>query len=168
MKRILAGALGGVAVAMAIFGAGPANADNEYAGQTYGKAAASISGYGGTAVIASRVGDYLPTEECIVTRSRSAKFLDSSGNAGSKVHLYLNCNDTQTAGHPGYSAATPTGKKALEAKQQSLSLSDDYAKAVAAGSTPACLKNDDNANYCTKLCTASKACSAELSEALGL
>ncbi len=168
MKKILASAVGGMAVAVAVFGAGPANADNEYVGQTYGKAAESISGWGGKAVVASRVGDYLPTEECIVTRSRMAKFLDGSGNSSSTVHLYLNCNDTKTAGHPGYSAATPTGQKAQTRRQQSAMISEDYAQATADGKTPICARDDQYITWCTTVCTESGSCSEELTEALGL
>lgn len=166
MKKILAGVLGGAAVAAAIFGAGPANADNEYAGMTYAKAEETIQSYGATAVIASRVGDYLPTEECLVTRSRRANFLDSSGNSGSKIHLYLNCNDTKTAGHPGYSVATPEGKKAQALRETATSISKDYAAATADGKEPFCA--DKYYEWCQRQCEAAGSCSAEVLEYLGL
>jgi hypothetical protein len=165
VKKILAGALGGAAVAVAIFGAGPANADNEWAGRTYEQVASAL---GQAPVIASRVGDYLPTPQCVVTRSRTANFLDSSGNKSGKVHVYLNCGDTKTAGHPGYSAATPTGQKAQTRRQQSAMISEDYAKSNADGKTPICERDDQYITWCTQVCTDSGSCSAELTEALGL
>ncbi len=167
MKRILAGALGGAAVAVAIFGAGPANADNEYAGQTYEKAEAQVSQYGGTAVIASRVGDYLPTAECLVTRSRAGNSLDSSGNSrGNQVYLYLNCNDvTAQAGHPGNSIASVEGKKAKALRDWGSNISSDFAKASAAGQESWCEKNTGNCKYA---CEQSGTCSAEVLEYLGL
>lgn len=166
MKRILAGAVGGAAVLAAVFGAGSANADNEYAGQTYEKAAASISQWG-KAVIASRVGDYLPTDQCIVTRSRSGNFLDSSGNGrGGEVLLYLNCNDVSAqGGHSGNSVTTPTGKRDQEQRQSANELSEDYAAATAAGEQPWCEKNADQ---CYNFCEKTGYCSAELNEFLGL
>ena len=166
MKKILASAIGGVAVAAAVLGAGPANADNEYVGMTYGKAAESISGWGGTATIASRVGDYLPTEECLVTGSRSGNFADSSGNLrGGQVLLHLNCNDTKTDGHSGYSVMTPQGKKAQQTRQTANSINEDFAAATAAGEESWCTKNADS---CARFCENSGLCSAEVTEALGL
>ena len=166
MKKILAGALGGAAVAVAVFGAGPASAVNEYVGQTYEKAAASISNGGGTPVIASRVGDYLPTEQCIVTGSRRGNFLDASGNSrGGQVLLSLNCNDTMTAGHPGYSVMSPQGAKAQQLKELGTTISSDYAKRTAAGKDPYCAEHYE---WCQKQCTAAGNCSAEVMEYLGL
>lgn len=166
MNRILASAAVGAAVAGAIFGAMPAHADNEYAGLTYEKAAESISGSGGTAVVASRVGDYLPTEQCLVTGSRAGNFLDSSGNnSGGKVLLYLNCNDTKTAGHPGYSVMTPEGKKYQQTRQTADSINEDYAQASAAGQESWCEKNADS---CANFCQKAELCSAEVMQALGL
>jgi hypothetical protein len=162
VKKILAGALGGAAVAVAIFGAGPANADNEWAGRTYEQVASAL---GQAPVIASRVGDYLPTPQCVVTRSRTANFLDSSGNKSGKVHVYLNCGDTMTAGHSGYSVMTPEGKKAQQTRETAADISNDYAKATAAGQQSWCEKNADS---CANFCQKSGLCSAEVSEFLGL
>lgn len=117
-----AGAVGAAAVSLLTFGAGTAAAINEYAGQTYADATQAISSAGQTAVIASREGSYLPTDQCMVTGSRSANFLDSSGvNGGGRVLLYLNCNDTYAHdGHPGNSLGSPEGRAAkadADAKQ---------------------------------------------------
>lgn len=166
MRKILAGAVGGAAVVAAVFGAGTAHADNEYAGMTYGKALESIQGWGGTATIASRIGEYLPTEECLVTRSRSGNFLDSSGNGGGgEVLLYLNCTDTKTDGHPGYSVMTPQGKKAQQTRQTAESINENYAQATAAGEKSWC---EENASQCAQFCEQAGLCSAEVTELLGL
>ncbi len=166
MKKFLAGAVGGAGLVAAIFGAGIASADNEYAGLTYEKAAESISNSGGTAVIASRVGDYLPTNQCLVTGSRTPNFLDSSGNTrGGQVLLYLNCNDTNTAGRPGYSVMTPQGKKAQQTRETAASIDEDFAQATAAGEKSWCEQNSDQ---CANFCEQSGLCSAEVNEFLGL
>ena len=108
------GAVGVAAASFAAFGSGTASAINEYAGQTYADAAQAISGNGQSAVIATRVGSFLPTDQCTVTGSRSANFLDSSGtSSGGRVLLYLNCNNSfAAAGVPGNSIGSPEGRQA--------------------------------------------------------
>lgn len=167
VKKILAGAVCGAALAVAIFGAGPASAINELAGRTYEKAAAAISNSGGTAVIASRIGDYLPTNECIVTGSRPGNRLDASGNSrGGITLLDLNCNDTSALnGHPGNSVVTPGGQKALLRREQAKSISENYAKALAAEKEPYCATKVDT---CILICKEGRVCSAELLEYLGV
>ncbi|QEN16109.1 hypothetical protein ACRDU6_28475 [Mycolicibacterium sp. ELW1] len=107
-------AAGAAVASVAMFGSGVASATNEYAGQTYADAAQAISDAGQSATIATRVGSFLPTDQCMVTGSRSADFLDSSGtNPGNRVLLYLNCNNTfATAGVPGNSIGSPEGRAA--------------------------------------------------------
>ena len=110
------GAIGAAAASFAVFGSGTASAVDEYAGQTYADAAKAISDAGQSPVIATRVGSFLPTDQCAVTGSRSADFLDSSGtNAGGKVLLYLNCNNSfAAAGVPGNSIGSPEGRQARQ------------------------------------------------------
>ena len=67
-------AVGATAVAMAFFGTGIAAAD-DYAGQTYSDASSAISDAGKKAVIASRAGDTLADDDCIVTHSQSAPWI---------------------------------------------------------------------------------------------
>ena len=167
MKKILTSAVGVAAVAAAIFGAGPANAINEYAGQTYADAASSIKNSGGTAVISSRVGSYLPTEKCEVVGSHKGNFLNSSGtNQGSTVLLDLNCNDPQSAGHPGYSVMSPEGKKAQQLRDTVKSINQNFSEATAAGQPSWC---EQNADQCTKICQADGAkCSGDVLSYLGL
>lgn len=116
------GAVGVAAASFAVFGSGTASAINEYAGQTYADAAQAISDAGQSAVIATRVGSFLPTDQCQVTGSRSANFLDSSGtNAGGRVLLYLNCNNSfAAAGVPGNSIGSPEGRQARADYEQKL------------------------------------------------
>ena len=114
--------LGVAPTLMALFAPAIAHADNEYAGQTYADAAQAISDAGQSAVIATRVGSFLPTDQCQVTGSRSANFLDSSGtNAGGRVLLYLNCNNSfAAAGVPGNSIGSPEGRQARADYEQKL------------------------------------------------
>ncbi len=113
-------AAGGAAALFALFGSGSAAAINEYVGQTYNDAATAISQAGSTAIIATREGSFLPTGACIVTGSRTASFLNSSGtNSGAKVLLDLNCNYMfALPGVPGNSLASPEGKAAHDAAVQ--------------------------------------------------
>jgi hypothetical protein len=158
VKKSLASGVGVAAALVVVFGSGSAGAINEYVGQTYEKAAASISNYGGTAVIATRIGEYLPTEQCIVSGSH---------NSNGKVLLDLNCNDTYAGktGHSGNSAATPEGQQALKWIQRARAISEDYAKATADGTDSYCATD---ANWCTRICQQSGTCSSELSQFLGL
>lgn len=102
------------AVAMSLFGAGIAAAD-QYAGQTYGDAASAISQSGRTAIIAGRVGSLLPDDECIVARSQSPSWLKGPNfqRITGTVLVYLNCNQVLAGpGVPGNSAASPEGQQA--------------------------------------------------------
>lgn len=113
------GLVGGVTAMFALFGTGSAAAINEYVGQTYNDAATAISQNGQTPVIATRVGEFLPTGACIVSGSRTASFLDSSGNNNSKVLLSLNCNYMfALAGVPGNSLGSPEGRAARAAAEK--------------------------------------------------
>jgi hypothetical protein len=120
-------AVGAMAVSMAFLGSGVAAAD-DYSGQTYSDASKAISDAGKKAVIASRAGDTLSDDECIVTHSQSAPWIkgDSFSAVTDTVLVNLNCNATvATAKDPGNSAASPEGKaaiaKALEQQQQAQS-----------------------------------------------
>ncbi len=167
MKKTLTrgvGILGGAAVAAVLFGTGSASAINEYAGLTYEQAAENISQWG-TPKVNSRVGQYLPTNQCIVTGSRMANSLDSSGNnRGAIVLLDLNCNDTMTAGHPGYSVMSPQGKESKALKDTGTDISNNYAQSVEAGQPSWCEENGDK---CWDYCERSGTCSDEVLEFLG-
>ena len=161
MKKILAGALGGAAALSVIFGAGSAGADNEYKGKTF---AQLQNDYGGSAVIASRVGSYLPTEQCIVTGNRRATY----GTGSAKILVDLNCNDPMTAGHGGYSASTEQGKKAALYKGFSENWSKDYLAKVEKGEEPYCASREDRTANCRAVCKFTGTCAPELNDFLGL
>ena len=113
------GLVGGATAMFVLLGSGTAAAVNEYVGQTYNDAATAISQGGQTPVIATRVGEFLPTGACIVSASRTASFLDSSGNNNKKVLLSLNCNYMfALPGVPGNSMGSPEGRAARAAAEK--------------------------------------------------
>ena len=110
-------AVGATAVSMAFFGTGIAAADN-YAGQTYSDAKSAISKAGKKAVIASRSGDTLSDDQCIVTHSQLAPWIKGNNFAPDTktVLVNLNCNATvASAKDPGNSAGSPEGRAAIKA-----------------------------------------------------
>jgi hypothetical protein len=114
---------GAMAVSMAFVGTGVAAAD-DYSGQTYGDASAAISKAGKKAVIASRTGDTLPNDQCIVTHSQSAPWVkgDKFAAVTDTVLVYLNCNATvASAKDPGNSAGSPEGRAAIQQAQENKS-----------------------------------------------
>jgi hypothetical protein len=114
----------------ALFGTGTAAAVDEYAGQTFNDAATAIYNNGESAVISTRIGSFLPTGACIVSGSRNAKSLDSSGNSSSRVLLDLNCNYMfALAGVPGNSLGSPEGRTARAAAEAKLA--EQQAQALA-------------------------------------
>jgi len=127
-------ALGGAVALFAAFGAGTASAINEYEGMTYSQAANAVASSGGTPVISSKVGSFLPTSQCVVTGSHRGSFLDSSGNnSGNKVMLDLNCNYMfSLPGVPGNSKASPEGKAAYDQAVQQAQAAQDAQAADAA------------------------------------
>ena len=113
-------AVGAMAVSMAFFGSGVAAAD-DYSGQTYSDASKAISDAGQKAVIASRAGDTLSDDDCIVTHSQSAPWIkgDDFSPVTDTVLVYLNCNATvATAKDPGNSAGSPEGRAAIAKAQE--------------------------------------------------
>lgn len=112
---------GAVAVALiassAWFGCGVAAAD-DYSGQTYADASKAISGAGKKAVVASRAGDALAQDDCVVANSEQAPWIkgDDFSPVTDTVLLSLNCNaGVATATTPGNSAASPEGRAAIQA-----------------------------------------------------
>ena len=124
-------AVGATAVSMTFLGSGIAAAD-DYAGQTYSDASKSISDAGKKAVIASRAGDTLADDDCIVSHSQSAPWIkgDDFSPVTDTVLVYLNCNATvATAKDPGNSAGSPEGRAAIAKAQE------DEQKAADSGSS---------------------------------
>jgi hypothetical protein len=159
VTRILAGAVGVSCLALAVLGVADAAAVDEYKGRTYEQAQSSISSWGGKIEISSRVGSYLPTEQCVVSGSRTDR-------GRSAILLDLNCNDTAAVyGHPGNSVTSPQGKRVQQRRESAERLSNNYEKAIAAGQEPYCARDVEN---CIAVCEEARSCSAELSEFLGL
>lgn len=157
MKKILVSVAGGGAALAFMFGAtANANPYDSYAGRTYAQVLEARGGDASSIKIASRVGEYLPTDQCVVTGSRRI----SSG-----VAVDLNCNDQMGAVRPGYSLASPEGQKVNQLKRVIAFIDRDFAAKTAKGEAPWCEKD-----YvaCKQKCEEAGTCSKELSDYLGL
>ena len=139
MRKLIAGSaatVGVTAALMAISGTGVAAADS-YAGQVYADASKALSGANLKGVVASRVGDALPLDQCVVTSSEKAPWIKGGHfkNVSDTVLLSLNCNATvASATKPGNSAASPEGRAAMaaasaaEAKKQAAATKQNGSK----------------------------------------
>ncbi|KQY04411.1 hypothetical protein ASD37_21065 [Mycobacterium sp. Root135] len=130
-------ALGALSIFFVAFGSGVAAADT-FAGVTYARAVEVIGQLKANVVVAGVVGDRLPRDECIVTRSQR----DQKNN----VMLFLNCNATvASATQSGNSAASPAGREAK----------DNQAKADYINADPAnCAISDAMVKACKDFCDA--------------
>ena len=123
MKKSIVLSAGSVVAAsalMALFGTGVATAD-DYAGQTYADASSAASDAGATVIVASRVGDKVAQDDCIVTSSQNAPFIhgDDFAHVSDTVQFNLNCNaGYATAVTPGPSLASPEGREAKAAADE--------------------------------------------------
>jgi hypothetical protein len=120
VKKLLvlgAGACGAAAVALTMVGGGVANADDGIVGQYYKDAKGKIAQMGMTPVVATTVGDRKDWDNCMVTSATKSSFLDGSGNkSGNTMLVNLNCYSKYgTYLWPGYSLASPEGRKMWEA-----------------------------------------------------
>jgi hypothetical protein len=132
----LAAIIAASAVPMAVFGTGVAAAD-DYAGQTYADASSAIADAGEKGVIATRLGDALPDDECVVTHSEQAPWIkgDDFSPVTDTVLLYLNCNaGIASATTPGNSAASPEGRAAIQAAKEAAE--QDHSTAAADQAKP--------------------------------
>jgi hypothetical protein len=114
---IVLGAVAGAAAA-GIFGAGVAHAAPNVDGMTWSDAQAQFDSWGMKARVSARVGDRLNEGDCIVTDStmsaKAARGFDPEGPSNT-VLVSLDCNGTvASATSPGYSAASPEGRKAIQ------------------------------------------------------
>jgi hypothetical protein len=113
-------AVGAAGASMALFGTGVAFAD-DYAGQSYSDASSAAGDAGLTVTIASRVGS-LPDDQCTVTRSQNAPFIDGADfvtHVSNTVQFFLNCTAAYaTATTPGASLASPEGRAAKAAADE--------------------------------------------------
>jgi ribosomal protein L12E/L44/L45/RPP1/RPP2 len=104
----------------AVLGTGVAAAD-DYAGQSYSDASSAASDEGLTVVVASRVGDKVSEDECLVVRSQEAPFTSAIDGAtvDDTVQFYLNCNaGVASASTPGNSLASAAGREAKAAEEE--------------------------------------------------
>lgn len=107
---------------MLLTATGIATAAPNVVGQTYADAVAAIEQSGGVVVIATRVGDQLPLDECIVEGVSWPSYIrPGQGNFApvrNEIRLNLNCNGAvATADTPGRSAASPAGRDAQEEQE---------------------------------------------------
>ena len=117
-----AGAVGAAGVAMALVGQGVAGADtlSDVTGKYYGEAKDVLSQAGLTPIVATRVGDLVNEDKCVIDRVQKANFTNGTGTAATDtVYVYLNCyaNVASTV-QPGYSRQSELGKTAWEAQQE--------------------------------------------------
>lgn len=121
-KRILGvGAAASAAAAMALFGTATASAD--YVGETYADASEAMDEDGVTPIIATRVGDTLEEDDCIVTGAWNAPFVRDAGDefvwAEDEMLVSLNCaGDYASATNPGASLGSPAGREAKKAADE--------------------------------------------------
>jgi len=151
----IVGAVGAAALSVAMVGSGIASAD-ALAGNTYADAAAKISSWKGTPVIATVSGDQLATDDCIVTSWHKSKFLDSAGrnDRPQEYLLTLNCNNSVASpGNPGNSAMSKEGAAAKRAQEK-----DQQMVAAINKNPPWCHKSKDNLANCQKVCERTGAC----------
>jgi hypothetical protein len=103
-------------VLLAAFGTGVAGADDAFAGKTYAVAAKALDGSGMKAIIVTRVGNVLPDDQCVVTRSQLSLRIPQNRltpRPPPAILLFLNCNaGVASAGTSGNSAASPEGRAA--------------------------------------------------------
>jgi hypothetical protein len=134
MKKLVAMAaiaIGASAIPVGILATGVAAAD-DYAGKSYADAQSALSAAGMKGVIATRSGDTVPDDKCVVTSSSKAPWIkgDKFAVVTDTVLLNLNCSaGVATASQPGNSAASPEGRAAIQSAQQQAA--QDQAQAAA-------------------------------------
>lgn len=127
------GAIGALALST-FLGGGVASAD-DYAGQSYADASSAASDAGESVVVASRVGDKVGTDDCLVTRSQPTPYVSANdGSSVDGIQFYLNCNaGVASAKTPGNSAASEVGRETKAAEAEAAAAEEEELAAV---STP--------------------------------
>ena len=139
MKKISAvcfGVLTVTAGSTMVFAPGAAAAD-DYAGQKFSKVMSSLGDANMKGVIATRTGDSLSDDDCMVTHSEKAPWIkgDDFAPVTDTVLLDLNCNaGVASAKSSGNSKASPEGRAAIaaakeEAAKEQAQAAADQAKA---------------------------------------
>ncbi len=124
------------AVSTMVLGQGVASAD-DYAGKKYSDVKSALSDADMTPVIASRAGDTLEDDDCMVTHSEKAPWIkgDDFSPVTDTMLLYLDCYTGVASNKAsGNSKASPEGKAAIaaakeEADQEKAQAEADQAKA---------------------------------------
>lgn len=116
------GAAATAAAAMALFGTATAAAA-DYVGETYADASEAMSDDGVDPIVATRTGDKLEQDECIVTAAWTAPFVRDAGDefvhSDSEMLVSLNCaGGHATATTPGASVASPLGRESKAAADE--------------------------------------------------
>lgn len=107
------------AAAGALASAGTAAGLPDVVGEPYADAASAIEEDGGTVRVASRVGDKLDQDDCVVTNAWDASFLRIDAADDSEVMVVLNCAGSfATATNSGTSVAHPLGREAKSAAEE--------------------------------------------------
>jgi hypothetical protein len=131
IKAVGAGLAAMTAVSTIVLTPGIAAAD-DYAGQKYSDVTSKLADSDLTGVIATRTGDILDDDDCMVTSSEKAPWIkgDDFSPVTDTVLLNLNCNSgVASAKTSGNSKASPEGKAAIAAAQQEAQ--QDQAQAAA-------------------------------------
>ena len=137
MKKLIVigsgSAVAAAAACAALFGAGVAAAAPDVVGDTYADASEAIEEDGDSAVVASRVGDKLDQDDCIVTNAWDASFLRIDEASSGEVMLALNCNGAfATATNPGTSVQHPLGREAKSQAEEEAAEQEEQELAEAA------------------------------------
>ncbi len=131
------GAAATAAAAMALFGTATAAAA-DYVGQTYADASEAMSDDGVDPVVATRTGDKLEQDDCVVTAAWTAPFVRDGGDefvhSEDELLVSLNCaGGHATATNPGASLASPLGRESKEAADEAAAAEQEELEAA---STP--------------------------------
>ena len=120
MNAVAAGVVTMAALSTTMLTPGIAAAD-DYAGQKYSDVTSKLADSDLTGVIATRSGDLVDDDDCIVTSSEKAPWIkgDDFAPVTDTVLLNLNCSaGVASAKSSGNSKASPEGKAAIAAAQQ--------------------------------------------------
>jgi hypothetical protein len=116
------GAVATAAAAMTLFGTATAAAA-DYVGETYADASEAMSEDGVDPVVATRTGDKLEQDDCIVTAAWTAPFVRDGGDefvhSEDEMLVSLNCaGGYASATGPGASLGSPAGREAKAAADE--------------------------------------------------
>jgi hypothetical protein len=117
----------------AVLGAGVAAAEPDVTGMKYSEASAKLQSWGITSQVSSRVGDRLAEGDCLVTgHTKSALPARGFTLEGPSVVVLvsLDCNGIPaSSSKPGYSAASPEGRAAIQEQKKMEWLATDEGQA---------------------------------------